>query len=506
MKPATLTGRRPTCRGYRGEEIRQLFAAIAARLCGRTGLALGILTVARFALARFALARIALARIALARFAVAAEAPFATHAGAVAASLQAELRTVAAFVRQYALSLLELDLGQFQSDDLLDEIRLGLVKIGAEGADLENGNVVRIAGFFQFVQPFPQIEDGFLRENDAVLLQGDFVGGVFDFAGGLGLGILVKNGQLSATHRHFVFIAMKAADRMDQAIAGFDRTDGGIGEFQHAARDGEGHFLHVAEHDAQTTEIVPVLQANGEFRLDIYGVELGLPIHLRPEEAVFVKGTSHERLQLTVELQSLEIELRKFILEIAELLADGCAIEPVGHGEAGFAKLFDARVGLIDFVKRVGEIMLLRLEAGELVVRREGRGGCLVADRAGMERQQIAVEAVILSHALGIAFDDHLGPMAFELHHVGHGGVGGCVALGGGRVDELVSFRRGRQWLGHPFQRNLASQIRRRRFALASGIIAGRARRARDAAIGRGALASHAKRHERYKHNDSDKP
>ena len=88
-------------------------------------------------------------------------------------------------------------------------------------------------------------------------------------------------------------------------------------------------------------------------------------------------------------------------------------------------------VSLFDFVQSVIEIMLLRLETSELIERCEGRRGGVVADRAGMEREQITVETIILRHTVGIALNNHLRPMTFEFHHIRDRRVGGSIALGG---------------------------------------------------------------------------
>ena len=185
---------------------------------------------------------------------------------------------------------------------MLDECRLGLIEFQPDGAELEDGHIVDVASLGEFVETVPQVEDRLLGDHDAMLLQGDLVDGVLDFSGRLGFGVFVEHRQLVTPHGDFVLVAPETPQGVDHSAAGFDRADGRVGIVQHGPGDGERDFLQVAQHDGQSPQIGATFQPDGA-EVGCQRIQIWIPVHLGPEEAVFVERAVHELLQLAVELQ-----------------------------------------------------------------------------------------------------------------------------------------------------------------------------------------------------------
>jgi len=151
------------------------------------------------------------------------------------------------------------------------------------------------------------------------------------------------------------------------------------------------------------------------------------------------------------------------------------------------------------------QVGLASFQPGQLVIRLQSRGGGLVAGIGGVQLQQIALQAEILLNRLGIALDDHAGPVLFQLYHVRDIRIGCRAALAVGRRKQVVCLARaGKRLQAAAFAlafRREQDEVGRRGLDRRDRQVARRVRRRRDAAA---RWAAAAERGRRQAHNRDD--
>ena len=199
-------------------------------------------------------------------------------------------------------------------------------------------------------------------------------------------------------------------------------------------------------------------------------------------------------------------QFRELIFQVVDLFEHGGAIQTLGKFDARGPHTLQAFEGFGRLAEGMFKIMVLGLETGELVVGREGGPGGLIPHGAGVQGEQVAVEAEVFLHRLGVALDDHPGPVAFQFHHVGHGVVCRCTALALRSGKELVGFAGGGERDQLAQDGDLPREIGGKLLAGTLRVQARDMRRPRHPVLGTGARTARENRQKRYNHSDSKNP